>query len=145
MTRPYHKRNDYSQPKYCACGCGMELTREQIRNGNKYASYSCAARVGNIVKAANKKRIACHCGCGEDVPLKNRKEHYYYVNANHEKLHRKQIEKHARQLQIDEYNNRNSSYCLNYKEGYSTCLLCYDNRDGMYRGCYGKPKDKRKN
>ena len=140
MTRQYHKRNDYSQPKYCACGCGMELTRDQIRNGNKFASYACSARFGNSLRAQKRKKMECHCGCGEEVPYKNRIKHYYYVNENHEKLHRHRIDNEQYKKELQEQENQNNSYCKNYKEGYSTCILCYGNRDGMYRGCYDNPK-----
>lgn len=140
MPRKYIKRDDQDHKKFCACGCGMELTAEQIRIGQVYASRACSYNIKRKTGSVQDKFIACKCGCGENVPSKNRYKQYYFVNQKHELLY---IKQEMRRQEEERYQLRSSQqlfYCSKYDPESTFCVSCYDSTAARFRGCYGKPK-----
>ena len=87
----------------------------------------------------------CLCGCGETISVKDFNRGFQFVNKEHEKKYKYELYEKEELERQKEIAKSFKKYCSNYDPTLIKCVSCYDDGAGMYRGCYGKPKDKRKN
>lgn len=149
MTRKYVKFDPNSDDVYCACGCGKVLTRMQRYKNGKYASEACALKVRRERIAAeqdiSRSKNQCLCGCGQSVAVKDVHRGFPFVNKEHEKKYKFELYEKEELRKKEEAKRVYKKYCDHYDHSRIFCLLCYEDGAGMYRGCYGKPKETKQN